>query len=417
MRILALNRRAMLFALLVFFSFILGAFCVSILPQPRYSAAESPGPQAQGQTGQGAALMSMGNPYLIADVAEQVSPAVVYIEAKWPARTSPPFAMEPFQWWFFFGFPFPPEGQERTSRGTGFIISEEGYILTNQHVVGNIGEAEKITVKLTVGDLEKELPAEIIGADYKLDLAVLKIQKPRELDKLPIAPLGDSDKSRPGEWVIAIGNPYGEQYEHTVTVGVLSAKGREIQVRDPENPTGARRYKNLMQTDAAINPGNSGGPLLNIKGEVIGINTAVNAQAQGIGFAIPINEVKEVLQQLINTGSVQRPKMAWVGITMQEVTERVQEYYNLPDTNGVVISQIVQNSPAHKAGLQVYDVIRKVNNVEVKDPNHFADLVREHQPGDRLMLVVVRRTGSQVGTLFIGLELGEWPDWLPYSEE
>ncbi len=183
-------------------------------------------------------------------------------------------------------------------------------------MVGNPGEDQKITVKLNTPKFQGEVEAELVGADYRLDLAVLKIEKPEGLDQLPTVPLGDSDASRPGEWVIAIGNPYGERYEHTVTVGVLSAKGREIQIYDPDQRQW-KTYTNLMQTDAAINPGNSGGPLINIKGEVIGINTAVNAAAQGIGFAIPINTALEVKEELITTGRIRR---AYMGVSLTDVT-------------------------------------------------------------------------------------------------
>src|SRR5690606_37595986 len=229
------------------------------------------------------AALGMGDPYLIADIAERVTPAVRRIEAEWPVperQARNPFANDPFFRDFFWFSPWPDTPRTpQVQRGTGFIISEEGYILTNQHVVGNPGEDQKITVKLNTPQFQGEVEAELVGADYRLDLAVLKIEKPEGLDKLPTVPLGDSDASRPGEWVIAIGNPYGERYEHTVTVGVLSAKGREIQIYDRDQRQW-KTYTNLMQTDAAINPGNSGGPLINIRGEVIGINTAVNAAAQ-----------------------------------------------------------------------------------------------------------------------------------------
>ena len=183
-----------------------------------------------------------------------------------------------------------------------------------------------------------------------MDLAVLKINSSK---KLPHIELGNSDNMRVGEWVIAIGNPY--RLDHTVTVGVISAKGRPITI--PDQSTGKERvYKNLIQTDAAINPGNSGGPLISLDGKVIGINTAINAQAQGIGFAIPINTAKEVLDELIKSGSVTRP---YIGVALQDMTKDLAEYFELKDPNGAIIADVVSGSPAEKAGLMRGDVILK----------------------------------------------------------
>src|SRR5690606_1315624 len=217
--------------------------------------------------------------------AEAATPGVVMITVETTVTQRNPWTMDPwsfFGWDFFFG-PQSPRERDRTqvSGGSGFIFDDEGYIFTNQHVVGNPGDGQKITVRLhPESGIDLELEAEIVGADYELDLAVLKLKDvPEEYaGKLPTLKMGDSDASRPGEWVIAIGNPYG--YEQTVTVGHLSAKGREIQIYDQETGQ-VRRYRDLLQTDAAINSGNSGGPLINVRGEVIGINTAVSTQAQG----------------------------------------------------------------------------------------------------------------------------------------
>ncbi|NMB13442.1 MAG: trypsin-like serine protease, partial [Firmicutes bacterium] len=286
-------------------------------------------------------------------------------------------------------------------------IDEKGYILTNQHVVGDVGENQTIKVRITTPEYSGEVEAKLLGADYKLDLAVLQIAKPKELAKLPIVKLGDSDKSRPGEWVIAIGNPYGEQLEHTVTIGVLSAKGRQITIPDTEK----RRYKvyeNLMQTDAAINPGNSGGPLINIEGEVIGINTAVNVAAQGIGFAIPINTAKEVMNELIEKGEITReviPK-PWVGVYFNDITPEVARYFDLHDTNGVILVEIIPDSPAAKAGLQSYDIVRKVGDKTITSTEDFQQAIQELQPGDSVMFVIMRK-GS---TNLMPVEIGNRPE-------
>ena len=362
----------------------------------------------------------LANPYLIADVVEQVTPGVVYIEVEQPVPQRAEFRtplFDPFFDGFFDNFfdgffwsidPRPlipqeiqPEIRPRISRGTGFIIDEEGHILTNQHVVGNPGDGQTITVKLNINGITKEVKADLIGSDYELDLAILKIEKPDEIERLPVIPLGDSDKARPGEWVIAIGNPYGEAYEQTVTVGVLSAKGREISVRDRYYGT-IRTYRNLFQTDAAINPGNSGGPLVNIRGEVIGINTAVNAAAQGIGFAIPINTALEVKEQLIRNGKVDRSH-AFLGVELTSVDDALARVLRLPEAKGAVIARVLPGSPAERAGLRVYDVIEYFGETEIHTASDLVEAVRSHQPGDEVAMIVYRQ-GSR---LVITVELGE----------
>jgi len=354
------------------------------------------------------AALGMGDPYLIADIAERVTPAVVYIEAEWPVperQARNPFANDPFFRDFFWFRPWPDTPRTpQVQRGTGFIISEEGYILTNQHVVGNPGEDQKITVKLNTPKFQGEVEAELVGADYRLDLAVLKIEKPEGLDQLPTVPLGDSDASRPGEWVIAIGNPYGERYEHTVTVGVLSAKGREIQIYDPDQRQW-KTYTNLMQTDAAINPGNSGGPLINIRGEVIGINTAVNAAAQGIGFAIPINTALEVKEELITTGRIRR---AYMGVSLTDVSnlqDRAKQILRISVDEGAVITRVEPDSPAAQAGLEVYDVITQIGETQVKSAQDVTDTIAKYKPGDEVVVIVLRQGRTEV----ISVVLGERP--------
>lgn len=271
-----------------------------------------------------------GNP--IAQIVEKTSPAVVNIDTKAMVRQPlSPFANDPFLREFLgdqleqFTRLVPMKG-----KGSGFIVSKDGYILTNNHVVAG---ADEITVSMSDG---KAYPAKVIGTDPSYDLAVIKIDG----KNLPTLKLGDSDKVRVGEWAIAIGNPFG--FESSVTVGVISAKNRSIRARDFS-------FDGFLQTDAAINPGNSGGPLLNLKGEVIGINTAIIPYAQGIGFAIPINMAKQVLQDLVKYGSVKR---GWLGVYIQPLTREFADVYGIKSEEGAIIADIVPGSPADKAGLK-----------------------------------------------------------------
>ncbi|MDN5346721.1 MAG: hypothetical protein PWP65_285 [Clostridia bacterium] len=309
-------------------------------------------------------------PETIADIVDAAGPAVVRIDTVVENRENlPPFFNDPF-FRYFFGDEFRLPPQERRGLGSGFIISSDGYILTNEHVVNGAKE-----VKVTVVGFEQPFKAKVVGADYDLDLAVLKIEAGKPL---PFLKLGDADKLRVGEWVIAIGNPGG--LDHTVTVGVISAKGRPIQIED-------RHYENLLQTDASINPGNSGGPLLNLKGEVIGINTAVNAAAQGIGFAIPSSTVQPVLNDLMTKGEITRP---WLGVWLQDVTPEVADFLGLDKAEGALIYNIEPNSPAAKAGLKRGDVILKVDGQAVKSANDLVKLVQSRQVGQQIRLQFIR---------------------------
>ncbi|NMB01561.1 MAG: trypsin-like serine protease [Firmicutes bacterium] len=355
--------------------------------------------------------MMVDNPYIIADIAEVASPATVFITVEWPVvessdpwqRTMP---QDPFSYFFNFWFNDPfsnRQPSQTTSAGSGFIIDPSGIVLTNQHVVGNQGENQTITIVIDAAGLEREYKAEIIGSDRALDLAVLRIVNENG-DVFPTIPLGDSDATRVGEWTIAIGNPYGRAFEHTVTVGVLSAKGREISVYNSE--TGRpQTYRNLMQTDAAINQGNSGGPLLNIEGEVIGINTAVHAQAQGIGFAIPINVAKEVLDELITTGGVSK---TWLGIYQREITTSLAEQLQLPDEKGVIVVDVVQGSPAEDAGLKAWDVIRRIGDSDIFNTEDVAKELAKYNPGDKVLVTVYR--GGEM--LMFTVTLGNMPSHL-----
>ncbi len=331
------------------------------------------------------ALPGLG-PDTIADMVTMVSPAVVRINTTEQIEVDP-FFNDPF-FRYFFGeqFRVPSRTEINQGIGSGFIVSAEGYILTNEHVIGGADEIE-----VTLSSREQPYPAVRVGSDQELDLAVLKIDAG---GSLPTVPLGDSDSIRAGDWVVAIGNPYG--LDHTVTVGVISAKGRPITVEN-------RRYKNLLQTDASINPGNSGGPLLNLNGEVVGINTAISAQAQGIGFAIPSSTVKSVFDELVNKGSVTRP---WLGVYLQPVTQEAERYYRLNSQNGAIVSSVIAGSPAEKAGLQRNDIVLRYNGVDITTPDQLIELVRETGIDSQVEVRFMR--GGEQKTLIVTIEARQY---------
>ncbi|MFZ7104189.1 MAG: trypsin-like peptidase domain-containing protein [Peptococcaceae bacterium] len=332
-----------------------------------------------------AATSGTANPFLgpdtIQTIVKETGPAVVKIETVVTVqRQYDPFADDPF-FRDFFGDQFRSQPETTQGLGSGFIISNDGYIVTNYHVVDG---ASQIDVYLT--EQKDPYPAKLIGADEQLDLAVIKISAG---NNLPSLKFGDTGKLAVGSWVIAIGNPYG--LDHTVTVGVISAKGRPITIN-------GNQFKDLLQTDASINPGNSGGPLLNLQGEVVGINTAINAQAQGIGFAIPSSTVTQVLDQLINEGKVIRP---WLGIYMQPVTEELADYFGLQKVAGVLISAVADNSPAQKAGLQRGDIILEFAKKKMNDPEELKEEVMNTEIGTKVVLFVYR----DGNTIYVPLEI------------
>ncbi|MDD3653640.1 MAG: trypsin-like peptidase domain-containing protein [Desulfotomaculaceae bacterium] len=341
-------------------------FAVNLHGLPHLSWAEEAG---QGET---TGTLPGLSPDTIPDIVSSVSPAVVRIDTTEQINTRElhPFFNDPF-FQHFFGdqFQTPSRSRVSTGLGSGFIVSADGYILTNEHVVSSAD-----TIEVTLSGRNEPYPAKKIGADHDLDLAVLKI----DAENLPTIPLGNSDSIRVGDWVIAIGNPYG--LDHTVTVGVISAKGRPVNMRD-------RNYKNLLQTDASINPGNSGGPLLNLKGEVVGINTAINADAQGIGFAIPSSTVQSVINDLINKGSVDHP---WLGVYLQTINSEIAQYLGLEDQNGALIAQVANGSPAEKAGLKRGDVVVEYNGNKITNPNELTDLVSETPVGSQVEIRFIR---------------------------
>ncbi len=309
-------------------------------------------------------------PTSIADMVEKASPAVVNIETTIVVNSSSNvFLNDPFYREFFGNNAINPSPNVQKGIGSGFIINDNGYILTNQHVIDN---ASSITVHLA--NIETPIKAQVVGQDYELDLAILKIDCKQ---KFSILALGDSNSIRTGEWVVAIGNPYG--LDHTVTVGVVSAQGRPINIEN-------RVYKNLIQTDAAINPGNSGGPLLNTKGEVIGINTAVNAKAQGIGFAISVNTAKEIINELIAKGKVVRP---YIGVWLQPMDESYATSYNIKN-GGVIVTNVLTGGPAEKAGLKKNDVITGIDDTSISNYEQFQDFLKTKQVGAKIIVQLIR---------------------------
>ncbi|OLN30684.1 HtrA protease/chaperone protein [Desulfovibrio sp. DV] len=273
------------------------------------------------------------------------------------------------------------KGQKQRSMGSGFVISADGFIVTNNHVVEGADE-----VKVQFRHNEKALAAKIIGRDPETDLALLKIDGK---SNLPFLEFGDSGKMKVGEWVLAIGNPFG--LENTVTLGIVSAKGRII---------GAGPFDNFIQTDASINPGNSGGPLIDLDGKVVGINTAIVASGQGIGFAIPSNMAKDVIAQLRDGKKVQR---GWLGVTIQDIDENTAKALGLENTNGALISSVIEGQPAAKGGIKTGDVITAVAGQKIENSNDLLRRVAAIRPGDSVELSVTRK-GSPVT---VSVTLGE----------
>jgi serine protease Do len=327
-------------------------------------------------------------PSTIADIAQAVAPAVVSIEVaqKAPQNATPDYPTNPFQF-FFNGMggnvPFAPRLHGGQNMGSGFILRPDGYIVTNAHVVKSAG---KIIVALNDG---RHFPGTVLGADPYTDIAVVKI----EADKLPVARLGTNKGLRPGDFCIAIGSPLG--YDHTVTFGIISALERDVR--------SVNEHIRFIQTDAAINPGNSGGPLLNLAGDVIGINTAIHANAQNLGFSIPIDTVKNVIESLISHTKIERP---YLGIVMEPVDDVHLKSLGLPaKTTGVFVSRI-NDGPAHDAGVTQGDVIQKIDGKDVATPKDVQDIVHAHKVGETLHLLVLRKSQAHA----IACTVGQYPD-------
>lgn len=318
----------------------------------------------------------------IVRAARTVGPAVVSISVVQTKYVRGRIPMDPFGGFFDRYLPGPIYRERVPSLGSGVIIDDAGIVLTNEHVVHM---AEEIKVSLTDG---RTFDARVIGSDPNYDLAVLRITG----DKLPVAPIGDSDDLMVGEWVIAVGNPFGyllNDYQPTVTVGVVSAVNRDI---NTQSSTGI--YKNMIQTDAAINPGNSGGPLANGEGRVIGINTFIFTESGGslgIGFAIPINVASRVVKEILQYGEVRR---IWIGLTVVEVTPYLAAYYNLRQGRGLFVRELEEGSPAHRAGIEVGDLITEVNGEPVSNLGQAQRLIFGAAVGD-VVTLRIERNGSE----------------------
>jgi serine protease Do len=355
-------------------AFLVAFFIVSLVGVLRSSftisgAPEIPAAQAVPAVSESA----IKTPLSFSDLTERVKPAVVNISTsktyKGKGRYNVPFGQSPFGDDFFDRFfgDMPRREFKQRSLGSGFIISNDGYIFTNNHVVE---QADKILVKISDG---KEYEAKVIGTDPNTDIALIKIKPDNSLS---VVEIGDSDKVRVGEWVIAIGNPFG--LDATVTAGIVSAKGRVI---------GAGPYDNFIQTDASINPGNSGGPLFNMEGKVIGINTAIVAQGQGIGFAIPINMAKSIMVDLKTKGKVTR---GWLGISVQDVSDDMAKNLNHKSKSGALVSDVFKGDPADKAGIKVGDIITEINGKPVKDTHELLLIIAGLQVGHKMMIKAIR---------------------------
>ncbi len=339
----------------------------------------------------GAAEKSYGPPNFV-QLAKKLEPTVVNISTTQVIKEKPMFPFPefkgPFDEFFgggdnnndlnkFFGDQQQPRELKRQSLGSGFIINKDGYILTNYHVIENASE-----IVVTLPETKKDYKAKVIGSDRKIDIALIKIKAG---DNLPVAVLGNSDDAEIGEWVMAIGNPFG--LGGTVTKGIISQKGRII---------GAGPYDDFIQTDASINPGNSGGPLFNMKGEVVGINTAIVAGGQGIGFATPINMAKEVLIQLKEKGKVTR---GWIGVSIQELTPELAKSFGLKMTNGALVSSVSPGDPAERAGMKDGDIITSFDGKQINEMSDLPRIVAATPPGKTVEVKVLRDGHGK--TLFI----------------
>lgn len=309
---------------------------------------------------------------LFSRMAEHLGPAVVNLRIMRKATSQPygdfPWSLPPG------GFPKNPPNEEFQQKGTGsgFLINAKGYILTNAHVVEG---SDEIQVVLKSGKL---LRGKVVGLDHITDIALVKIDAGFDL---PVLPLGSSEDLRPGDWVMAIGSPFG--LEQTVTVGVVSAKGRSL---------GVSPFDDYIQTDASINPGNSGGPLINAQGKVVGINSVILAQGQGLGFSLPIDLVKRLLPQLKEKGRVVR---SWLGVVVQEITIPLKEQLALPVDNGSLVIQVVQNSPAARAGIMEKDVIVEFNGHSIMKSRDLPMRVA-HAPAGKKLPITVIRDGNKI---------------------
>jgi serine protease Do len=372
-------------------AFVIGLLTAGLLRLPYSTAAQQ---QQQGPYGPGvqpanrtvpagvASLQNLSEAF--ASVAEHVKPSVVYIKSgrkpQAASRNAPRMEVPPGFERFFRGFP--PMQQEprfQEGSGSGFVVSKDGYILTNNHVVDG---SDQVMVRLLD---RREFKAKIVGTDPNTDLAVLKI----EAKNLVPAPLGNSGAARVGEWVLAVGNPLGDNLTFTVTSGIISAKGRSLSLPGQSD----RTIQDFIQTDAAINPGNSGGPLVSVEGEVIGVNSAIASQTgfySGYGFAIPIDLARRVMDQIISEGRVHRVAL---GISVQEATPNDAEYVGLPDIRGVLVQDFTDKSPARKAGMEPGDIIVAVDGKPIEYVGQLQQQIAFRKAGEAVKVEVARKGG------------------------
>ena len=382
-------------------AFAVGLLSAGLLHLPYQSAAQQaqqqspygPGVQAASRTTPAAAsLQNLSEAF--ASVAEHVKPSVVYIKSgrkpeavtrRGPRgqRNAPRMEVPPGMEPFFRGLPpmqlQPQEPRFQEGSGSGFVVSKDGYILTNNHVVDG---SDQVTVRLLD---RREFKARIVGTDPNTDLAVLKI----DAKNLVPAPLGNSGAARVGEWVLAVGNPLGDNLTFTVTSGIISAKGRSLALPGQSD----RTIQDFIQTDAAINPGNSGGPLVSVQGEVIGVNSAIASETgyySGYGFAIPIDLARRVMDQIITEGRVHRVAL---GITVQDATPNDAEYVGLPDIRGVLVQDFTEKSPAQKAGIQSGDIIVAVDGKPVEYVGQLQQQIAFRKAGETVKVEVARKGG------------------------
>jgi serine protease Do len=371
-------------------AFATGLFLAGILDLPHRSTAQAPTPAAQlatrsdgaaaGRRADDSAAELNDLSEAFASVAERVKPSVVYIraEGQTDTRRRPALQLPPG---FERFFPNLPEGEQyQRSSGSGFVINRDGYILTNAHVVDG---AKTLTVRLLD---RREFKARLVGTDPSTDVAVLKIDAPN----LTPAPLGDSDAARVGEWVLAVGNPLGENLAFTVTSGIISAKGRSLNLPGRSD----RSIQDFIQTDAAINPGNSGGPLVSVRGDVVGMNTAIASQTgfySGYGFAVPINLARQVMDQLVAHGRVER---AALGVLVRDATANDAEYVGLPEIRGVLVQDFAEaGAGARKAGLEVGDIIIAIEGKPISYTSQLQQRIAFRKPGESVRIEVARKGG------------------------
>ncbi|CAM3119455.1 trypsin-like peptidase domain-containing protein [Paenibacillus sediminis] len=346
-----------------------------------------------------AASMNITNQNDVISVVKEASPAVVKIETlqKQSSRSSSnPYFNDPM-YRFFFGDGFGGDGGSGNDEsgngsgsqqnntlvpvgiGSGFIFDKSGYILTNEHVVHGADE-----VQVTLENSKKTYEAKVLGTSYELDLAVLKIDGNQNF---PYIQLGDSQNAQVGEWLVAIGNPQG--FDHSVTAGVLSSKERSITIPG-ENGEPDRQYEHLLQTDASINPGNSGGPLLDLHGQVIGMNVAVSSDAQGIGFAIPSSTIKEVLDKLKNNQEIPKKPVPFIGAELMNLTEDLAKQLGTNVTEGSVVGNVIFKSPAYQADLRAYDIIVGINGTKYSNTQDLIDFIQKQTVGSQVTLNIIR---------------------------